>query len=89
MLYLGNTTRCILALLGFLSAIFFPPYVPLAVMGLLALRFRAWEVLLIGLCIDFVWLPAGLSLHPLPLFTIGAFILVWALEPIRKEFLLR
>jgi hypothetical protein len=55
-------------------------------MAILAVRFRAWEVLAVGALVDLLWLPAGLT--PLPLFTLAALILVWGLEPLRNEFLL-
>jgi hypothetical protein len=56
-------------------------------MGLLAFRFRAWEVMVLGMFIDFLWLPGGTFIAPLPLFTIAGLILVWGLEPLRSEFL--
>ena len=78
--------RFTLAFFGILSAIFAPPWVTIICMGLLAFRYPAWEVLLIGLFTDFLWMPQGF-LHPLPIFTIAGLILVWGLEPLRKEFL--
>jgi len=79
--------RPALCALGILGAIFAPPWLPLLCMALLALRFRAWEVLLIGLFVDFLWLPTGSFLYPLPLFTFVGIVLVWGLEPLRAEFL--
>lgn len=73
---------------GILGAIFAPPWVPLIAIGLLALRYPAWEVLVIGAWVDFLWLPSGSFIDPLPLFTIAALVLVWGLEPLRNEFLL-
>ena len=80
-----NLIRPTLALVGILGAIFAPPWVPLICMVLLAFRYPAWEVLFIGLLVDFLWLPA--FAHGAPLFTIAGFILAWGLEPLRKEFL--
>jgi len=54
-------------------------------MGLLAFRYPAWEVLFIGLLTDFLWMPGLFS--QLPIFTLAALVLVWGLEPLRKEFL--
>lgn len=71
------------------GAIFFPPWVPLVFMGLLALRYRAWEVIVLGMLVDFLWLPSGTLFETLPLFTIAGLILAWGLEPLRSEFLLR
>lgn len=78
--------RPALALTGFLAVIFAPPWLTILCMGLLAFRYPAWEILFIGLLTDFLWMPQGF-LSPLPIFTITALILVWGLEPLRKEFL--
>lgn len=78
--------RPLLAIIGVLGAIFAPPWVTILCMGALAFRYTAWEVLFIGIFTDFLWLPHGF-LHPLPIFTIAGLILVWGLEPLRKEFL--
>ena len=77
--------RVALALLGLLGALLLPIWIPILVALILALFWRAWEVLCIGLLIDFAWSPV----HSFPYFTLGAVILVWILEPIRKEFLSR
>ena len=81
-----NILRFFLAALGFLGAIFFPPWIPGLSIIALSLRFRAWEVPLIGLVIDLLWRPLH-GIEVLPLFTIGAIVIVWGLEPLRKEFL--
>ncbi len=75
-----------MGVIGLLGTIFAPPWVPLIAVAVLALRFRAWEVPVIGLMMDFLWLP-GSFFYPLPLFTIASIILVWGLEPLRNEFL--
>lgn len=85
--------RTSLITIGTLGAIFAPPLVPLICMGLLAFRYPSSEVLLIGLLVDFLWLPSGPivpwadAFTGLPLFLIAAFILAWGLEPLRREFL--
>ena len=56
-------------------------------MVLLAVRYRAPEVLALGLIMDLLWLPDTV-LSTAPLFTLGALLLVWGLEPLRNEFLL-
>ena len=73
-------------IIGILGAIFAPPWVTIICMGLLAFRYPAWEVLFMGIFMDFLWMPAG-YLHPLPIFTIAGLVLVWGLAPLRKEFL--
>ncbi|KKW19494.1 MAG: hypothetical protein UY63_C0012G0003 [Parcubacteria group bacterium GW2011_GWA2_51_10] len=78
--------RLLLTCAGIASSLFAPAWVTLLFMGALALRYPAWEVLLIGILMDYLWMPD--VLYSLPLFTITAFILVWGFEPLRKEFLL-
>jgi len=84
--HLKNKVRVSLFFLGVIAVVFTPPWVPLIVMVAAALRYAAWEVLLIGLFADLVWLPA-LPVS-LPLFTIASLVLVWGFEPLRREFLL-
>lgn len=52
----------------------------------LALRYRAWEVVLFGALLDIVWLPQG-ALYGVPVATCVALIVVWALEPLRRQFM--
>lgn len=78
--------RFLIAAAGFFSVLFAPPWVTLIFMALLAFRFPAVEVLVIGLIMDFLWLPVGAG--EIPLFTIAALIFVWGLEPLRKELLI-
>jgi hypothetical protein len=78
--------RVLIALSGFWGAVVSPAWVPATCIVLLALRFPSWEALLIGLTVDFLWLPAN-SFH-LPFFTIFAILVVWAMEPVRSQFLL-
>ena len=73
--------------IGIFGTVLASPWVVLSAMALLALRFRAWEVLVIGVAMDFLWLPSDSLIFPLPLFTLGALILVWGLEPLRNEIL--
>jgi len=83
---LKNKVRVSLFFLGVFAVIFAPPWVPLVLMVAAAFRYAAWEVLLVGLFADFVWLPAAPV--SLPLFTVASLVLVWGLEPLRREFLL-
>lgn len=78
--------RILIALIGFFGAIWLPWYVPAICIFLLALRFRAWEAIALGVFMDLLWLPPG-SLFGLPIFTIGAIVVVWVLEPLRSELL--
>jgi hypothetical protein len=87
---LRNKFRLPLFLAGIAGALFAPAWVPLLCMGLLAFRYRAPEVLALGLIMDFLWLaPSTFGiLSALPLFTLAGLVLVWGLEPLRSEFLL-
>ena len=82
----SSSIRVTVFALGILGALFASPWFPLLCMGVLALRFRPWEVLIIGVLVDFLWLP-GLFFFPVPLFTIAALALAWGLEPLRNELL--
>lgn len=48
--------------------------------------FAAWELVLVALLFDLTWTPA-LSLHSLPWYTLLSLALLWATEPVRREFL--
>jgi hypothetical protein len=79
--------RILVAIAGFLGVMFLPLWVPVVCIVLLALRFRAWEAILIGAFIDLTWLPSGTLIHSLPLFSIAALLIVWGFEPLRAQFL--
>ena len=83
---LKNKARVALFLLGILAVIFAPPWTLLIIMLAAALRYTAWEILFIGLFADFVWLPA--TPITVPLFTVASLVLIWGLEPLRREFLI-
>ena len=74
--------RVIVAVLGFIAAIFLPWWVAAFAVVFLSIFWRAGEALFIGLLLDFAWATPGSP----PLFTLGAIALVWILEPVRKEF---
>lgn len=75
--------RITIAVMGFLAAVVLNAWVPGIAIVALASLWRAWEALLLGLFVDLLWLPSG----NIPFFTIGAILIVWVMEPIRKEFL--
>ena len=77
--------RVLLTFFGVWGIMFGYPWMVLASMTFLALRFRAWEVLALGASMDLLWLPEKFLYDPLPLFTLGALLLLWGLEPLRKE----
>lgn len=79
--------RVALGLFALAGILFAPPWVPVSFAVLLALRFRASEVIVLGLLMDLTWLPVESFLHPLPIFTLGGIALVWVLEPVRSQLL--
>ncbi|OGG45661.1 hypothetical protein A2673_03855 [Candidatus Kaiserbacteria bacterium RIFCSPHIGHO2_01_FULL_50_13] len=79
-----NIVRYLLVSMCVIGVVIFPPWVPLVLMGVLALFFRSWEVILIGLFADLVWLSGGVA-EAWPLFTIFGLVLAWGLEPLRNE----
>jgi hypothetical protein len=81
-----SKVRIVIATIGLLGGIFLTPYIPLLAAAILALRFRAWEAMVLGLIVDMLWLPPGF-MWGIPVATILAIVLVWGLEPLRKEFL--
>jgi len=75
--------RITIAIMGFLAAVVLNAWIPGIAIVALAFLWRAWEALLLGLFVDLLWLPSG----NIPFFTIGAILIVWVMEPIRKQFL--
>jgi hypothetical protein len=78
-----NSIRIFLSCLGLYAVLFGPSWLIVVPMLLLSMRFRAWEVIALGLLADFLWLP---GLH-LPLFLIAGICIVWVFEPLRRELL--
>ncbi len=79
--------RIALAAIGFIGALVAPPWLPLACIVLLAIRYRAWEVIFIGLLLDLAWQPMGMPLSTLPVYTFLSIAIVWLFEPLRVQFL--
>jgi hypothetical protein len=79
--------RILLFVLALISVFVMPPWVFVILVSISALRYRAWEMLFLALMIDFAWLPEVSLLHSVPLFTLVALLLVWGLDPLRKEVL--
>ncbi|OGG75751.1 hypothetical protein A3A41_00045 [Candidatus Kaiserbacteria bacterium RIFCSPLOWO2_01_FULL_54_22] len=74
-----------MAMIGIISAFFAPWFVPAACIVFLCICYPAWEVLLIALLMDLLWLPgAGFSV---PYFLVGSIALVWLCAPLRSQFL--
>lgn len=84
-----NKSRIMLATLCAVSALFFPWWVTLLCALALCARFRAWEVVPIGVALDLMWHPSfSTSFYGMPLATMTAFALLILLEPIRRELLI-
>jgi hypothetical protein len=89
--YHFSKLRIALALVCLLGAVFLPWWVPLISAVLLNLRFRAWETILAGMFMDLYWMPSPISfstLDSIPLATIVAILLVFGLEPLRRQLLI-
>lgn len=77
--------RFVVGTVGIAGAFFLPWWVLLVCMIGLALRYPAWEVLVIGLVMDLLWLPG--QGFELPVFLIAGIVLVWICAPLRNQFL--
>lgn len=78
--------RIFLGIIGFVSVFIAPPWLSALCVLVLCIRWRAWEVLLIGAFSDILWFPASM-LYGIPLGTLYALLLLIALEPLRNELL--
>ena len=55
-------------------------------MIILSARYYAWEVVLLGLFVDLLWLPHDATFS-VPYFALIGLLLMWGFEPLRKEIL--
>jgi hypothetical protein len=90
MSFRGNFIRLGVAALMFLSVFFAPPFITAIFAFALAVRWRAWEVIAAGVLMDLLWLPnsIGFSLDHLPAASLISIVLVFGLEPLRRQLLL-
>lgn len=82
--------RLIISIIGFITILTGPWWLPAVCMILLSLRWVAIEAPLMGLIMDFVWQGSGVlttSWHTWPLFTLLGIALLWGFEPLRRRFL--
>ena len=89
MLSLIISIRGFLAFLMLVSAFTGPLWLTFLFGLALAARYRAWEVVVIAVCMDMIWLPESVSLHLFPMNTLVAIVLVLILEPLRRELMIR
>lgn len=80
-----NNVRIFLFFFGVYAAIFGPWWLTAVPIVLLSVRFRAWEVTVLGLLVDFLWQPVAVHM---PMYFIFSILIVWAFEPLRRELLL-
>lgn len=76
--------RSTLFVLSLLSVLFGPWWGILIGATLTSLRYRAYEMVLLGAISDALWLPSELYAG-LPLMTLSTLAILWILEPLRKE----
>lgn len=81
------TVRACIALVALTSVMVGPPWLFLLCVVLLALRFSAWEAIMLGLFADLLWLAEPISLSVFPFTTVIALVIVWGLAPVRRELL--
>jgi hypothetical protein len=87
---LSSEIRLVLAAVLFACVFFASPWLTAVAAAALALRWRAWEVVVAGMLMDFLWLPAPvsfLSFETLPYATLISIIVVVGLEPLRRQLL--
>lgn len=87
--YRFSKGRIALALACFLGVIFLPWWVPMLLALILSLRYRAWEIILIGMFADLYWMSGFIapSLDSLPLATLYSIIILFIFEPLRRQLL--
>lgn len=81
----ASNVRLALDVLALVFALFGPWWLPLLCMILLSLRFPAWEVPVLGLFMDFLWMP---STTFFPYYTLAGIALLILSAPIRRQLLL-
>lgn len=89
--YRFSKLRLFLGIVMFWGILFASWWLPLMCAVLLTLRFRAWEVILAGMFMDLYWMPELVTLtsfDSIPMATIIAVVLVFALEPVRRQLLI-
>jgi hypothetical protein len=84
---MSSRIRALLFVFALIGALVAPMWVPLLFSAALAVRFRAWEIIGIGLLVDMLYLAPG-TIYGIPFpATIFAVLLLAALEPVRRQLL--
>lgn len=79
--------RILLFIIALVSLFQFP-WLAIACGILLAVRYPSWELLILAFVADLTWMPGPVFAH-LPIFTMLVIIVLWSMEFLRNEFLLR
>jgi hypothetical protein len=82
-----NKIRLVLWGLLVASTFVLPWWLTLGIALILAIRFAAWEIVPVGMYMDFIALPVEHALI-FPYATLAAIFLVIALEPLRRQLLI-
>lgn len=78
--------RALLVLVSLVSVFFAPWWITALCALILAVRWRSWEVIVLGVFVDALWLPHSFF-YGFPVATFLAIVAVWVLEPLRNELL--
>lgn len=80
-----NPVRAVIIGVAIAGVFFAPFWVPLFLTGILALRYFAWEAILVGVLIDLLYAPHAVFMGvPIPA-TLVMFVVVFALSGWRKK----
>ena len=77
--------RLAVFILSLLSILFGPWWGLLLGTAALAIRHRAFEMVLLGAIADALWLPGSVA-YGIPLMTVATLAIVWVLEPLPGAF---
>lgn len=83
----SNTIKFVLGVIA-LFGIMYAWWLTLVASIILSVRYRAWEVPVFGLLLDFAWYAPDLSFH-WPICTAISILIVWVFEPLRNRLFTR
>lgn len=81
--------RVLLSSATLILGVFGLPWLALMCTIALCLRYRAWEIVAIGMYLDLLWLPNGVSVESPPIATIVACVLLLSLEMFRRQLMVQ
>lgn len=77
--------RVVVGTIGLVGVFFLPWWVPIVCAVVLALRYAAFEIVVIGLLMDLTWFTADVGMYPFC--AVGSVVLLWLLTPLREQWL--